>query len=132
MGDKKNTVLKKVALMVFALVGIAWRAIEHKAENNEVSPSAEEVVEPTFQGIKESDLTQLAQTISRGERVKVLGEKVLIFFYKSKRGREQQSTKFVVDEAGNLIRYEGMGPYALANTPKFFQEKLFEVLNNNH
>lgn len=129
--------IKKIAMQQLGTIGRRivkelFHSNGHKEENKEiVMPVIKEVIEPTFGGIKESLLNELAQSISRGEGVKILSERALIFYYKSKRGREKQSTKFVLDEAGNLIRYEGMGPYALAHTPKFFQEKLLKALDKN-
>ncbi len=103
----------------------------NKTDGKEMESVIETIVEPTFCGMTESQLTDLAQSISRGERVKVLGDKVIEFIYRSKRGRQQQSTRFILDENDNLVRYVGMGPYGQANTPKFFHEKLLEAIKEN-
>ncbi len=92
--------------------------------------TVKDVPEPKFGCLSESFLSKLASETYKGQKVKVLGEKVLEYYYKSNRGHEQQVSKFIIDEAGDLVRYVGMGPYASANSPKFFQEKLSEALKS--
>ncbi|MCR4654922.1 MAG: hypothetical protein K5770_01615 [Lachnospiraceae bacterium] len=135
--NKTKSVFTALTIIVSAVGTMLLRKSRTKRQPNDIVKAVEDVAkdlhEPHFGGLSESFLSQLAKETSRGQKVKVLGNNVLEYYYRSNSGRQQQITKFIIDEEGKLVRYVGMGPYANANSPRFFQEKLFAALKSvNH
>jgi len=86
--------------------------------------------EPTFNGLSQSLLDNLAKETSRGVK-SVIEDNGVSFFYKSASGKQINSAFYRLNEAGELICYTGNGSYLAANSPRFYLKKLYTALEKS-
>ena len=91
---------------------------------------AKTIAEPTFGGLTQSVISQLAEETPRGIGAVIDGDTVS-FIYKSASGKIKKAVPIVFDATGRLVAHLGNGSNFQAGAPRIFLEKLASAMKVN-
>ncbi|MEI7579582.1 MAG: hypothetical protein WCJ58_06165 [bacterium] len=128
----KKVVVIGAAAVVVGVVGVVFKKI--KATNTlnieKVLALATDLAdnsEKVFGGLTQSTLDGLAKETYRGMKTVIHGDS-LEYIYKTASGKGINSALFKFDDAGKLLVYLGNGPSFAAKSPRFFCDKILELM----
>ena len=112
-------------------LGIAGLILTKLSNNNneEKEIPNDNYREKYFNGIPESYINEIAMNVSRGVKAVVENENLVVFYYKSRSGKQLLQSDNVLNEDGTITFYPGTGPYALAYAPRMFADDLANEFN---
>ena len=125
MNRKTKNVLGALGL------GIAGLILTKLSNNNneEMEIPNDNYREKYFNGIPESYINDIAMNVSRGVKAVVENENLVVFYYKSRSGKQLLQSDNVLNEDGTITFYPGGGSYAAANAPRMFAGDLANEFN---
>ncbi|MBO0444323.1 hypothetical protein JZO79_11930 [Vagococcus fluvialis] len=119
---------KILGALGLGIAGLILREFSNR-NNEEIEIPNNNYREKCFNGIPESYINDIAMNVSRGVKAVVENENLVVFYYKSRSGKQLLQSDNVLNEDGTITYYPGGGSYATANAPRMFADDLANEFN---
>ena len=119
---------KILGFLGLGIAGLILREFSNK-NNEEIEIPNNNYREKCFNGIPESYLNDIAMNVSRGVKAVVENENLVVFYYKSRSGKQLLQSDNVLNEDGTITFYPGGGSHATAYAPRMFADDLANEFN---
>ncbi|MGL5684998.1 MAG: hypothetical protein ACRCXQ_04310 [Vagococcus fluvialis] len=119
---------KILGALGLGIAGLILREFSNR-NNEEIEIPNNNYREKCFNGIPESYINDIAMNVSRGVKAVVENENLVVFYYKSRSGKQLLQSDNVLNEDGTITYYPGGGSYATANAPIMFADDLANEFN---